>query len=134
MELPEPPCPRCGGTERHHLGENRYECTDCGLGSTMATLTFGGSPGSGPDPRAQQHLARSRDQALALLAAPPFALYGLDDRWMGPRFVGGHGSGGDGVDHVTLAHGDGLSPDGPLIRVETHGPGNLPPEVRLAFE
>jgi hypothetical protein len=76
----------------------------------------------------EEHLAA----ALAILDQPPFPLHGLDDRWLGPRSLGGHGGSDGHLDHVCLAHGDGMLHDGPLIRVETSRDERLPRAAGLA--
>jgi hypothetical protein len=62
---------------------------------------------------------RAEDAALVFVAAG-FNAYGLDRRWTGFRFFGGHGSSDGRIHTLTLGHCDVPGePDGQDIRVET---------------
>jgi hypothetical protein len=64
------------------------------------------------------------------VAASTFTPYGLDGRWTGPRWAGGHGRSGGRVVHLELAHGERWG-TGPQLRVDTRIPqiGDLDAEV-----
>lgn len=121
---------------RRQVAPNQTECVECGLGATSITITLGGDAQSHPpaDPRAMAQLAANRERAQAVLSDPPFPLFGLDDRWMGPRSLGGTGSSGGETTSVTLAHGHLLEQVGPDIRVETKRDARFPVQALRALE
>lgn len=121
---------------RRQVAPNQTECVECGLGATSITITLGGDAQSHPpaDPRAMAQLAAHRERAQAVLSDPPFPLFGLDDRWMGPRSLGGTGSSGGETTSVTLAHGHLLEQVGPDIRVETKRDARFPVQALRALE
>jgi hypothetical protein len=107
------------------LDPSHVECGDCGLGATVAVLTARAEPGAHAAP-----LPAVDDRWRRAVAAATFTPYGLDGRWTGLRWVGGHGSSNGRVIHLELAHGDsGMR--GPQLRVDTRIPqiGGLPEEV-----
>lgn len=112
--------------------ETDSECVECGLASRGVQLTLG-SPdaSSAPGPEWLRSLAEQRTMAMYILDDVPFPLYGLDDRWMGPRSLGGSGSSGDTVGSVSLAHGHLVEQIGPEIRVETERDERFPPTMVL---
>ena len=54
----------------------------------------------------------------AMIRSSSLPLYGLPPAWEGQRFLGGWGTGGTGVNQVTLGHGSPDDQAGPLLRVE----------------
>ena len=125
-------CPRCGGVEHEWVDDSHTRCTECGLGATVSTITFAGT--SPPDPEAERRLAELQAWTKWAMAEAPFGLFGLDDRWLGPRSTAGHGSQDDTITQVTLAHGDVRAETGPLIKVETHRSPQFPVEVARVLQ
>jgi hypothetical protein len=72
--------------------------------------------------RERERKARERaTHDKRVFASASFAPYGLDARWSGLRWIGGHGESNGRVSRLELAHGDNpRDPAFPQIRVETH--------------
>jgi hypothetical protein len=69
-----------------------------------------------PDEAAQRH----RDvQQQEVLRRRQFAIYGLDARWRGSRWLGGWGTSNNEIDHIELAHGNPFDETAALARVAT---------------
>jgi hypothetical protein len=76
-----------------------------------------------PEAVARRERKAERDAAdvRRLFETAPFPAHGLDERWPGLRWFGGHGSSNGGLDHVGLAHGDAWwDPAAPQVRVDTY--------------
>ena len=127
MSRPFRICPQCGGSTWIQLDDKREQCVDCGHGVTVAVLTL---PAPGVPPPLPPPMDEGWRRAAA---AATFTPYGLDERWTGRRWAGGHGSSNGRVTHLSLAHGDpGMT--GPQLLVDTRIPqmGNLDLEVVFA--
>jgi hypothetical protein len=124
-------CSRCGGSEWVAIDASHRRCTDCGLGSTVSRLTAGRATGipSTPGGRRAPELAPQERWRRASTTST-FEPYGLDRRWTGPRWAGGHGSSNGRVTSLELAHGDRGTTE-PQLRVETRIPqiGTLQHEI-----
>ena len=82
---------------------------------------------------------RSRDaerqRFFRIVRSPPFPLYGLSAEWTGFRFAGGHGEGSEGVNSISLGHGDSFDPSAPQAQIESERLRiPLPREYRLRYE
>lgn len=116
-------CSRCGeiveGPEPDSEQSQSSACPSCGLGfTTSSTVVFASSKS---DSGITEHLINNvgwrnrmdRDKWQAISRCD-FAVYGLDERWSGSRWVGGWGGG-----PLELAHGDAYDESAPLLRVQT---------------
>jgi hypothetical protein len=123
---PGPPlsqlCHRCGSTTFELIDESHVRCVECGHGATFTHLEVVANPDPSPADRARA-AARRREheaQASAAFELAPFQPYGLDQRWSGLRWFGGHGGSGDRTTSLTLAFSDDpRDANAPEIRVET---------------
>ena len=115
-------CPRCGGSTWTEIDESHTACADCGLGASTGTLMTSAKVRRWtPWRRANRELRASRDRPTRALADATFTPYGLDGRWTGPRWLGGHGRSNDEVTELSLAHGS-REMTGPQLRVRTRIP------------
>lgn len=73
--------------------------------------------------RAELLEASMFERNVAAAGQIDFAVFGLDDSWIGIRSVGGFG-GAPRVDRLTLVHGEPSDIEAPLLRVETHRPSH----------
>ena len=64
-------------------------------------------------------MAAHEARQAEVLRRRAFAVYGLDARWTGLRWMGGWGGSNDEVHHIDLAHGDPYDEGAPLARVVT---------------
>lgn len=121
---------------RRQVAERQTECVECGLGATTIALalTHSADPRSSIDPETMKLFAQHRARSHAAFVNPPFPLFGLDDRWLGPRYFGGAGNSGGETTSVTLAHGHMLDQAGPEINVETKREARFPVDVVLAMD
>jgi hypothetical protein len=120
---PMPLCSQCG-TEFGRLSEHELRCPACGLGATTSPLVMSRRSATEPDWEMVERAAVARaDADLARFRAAPFAVFGLDDRWTGLRWFGGHGSSNGRLCQLTLAYGENPTDDHePHVRVETCEP------------
>lgn len=66
---------------------------------------------------------------MATFAAPPFAPFGLNFAWTGPRWPAGAGSSSHGRS-MELGHGDPNDDDGPQVQIGTKQATDLPIDLR----
>lgn len=83
----------------------------------------------------KRSLVAERQRFFRILRSPPFPLYGLSSEWTGFRFAGGHGEGSEGVNSITLGHGDSFDPSAPQAQIESERRRMpLPREHQLRYE
>jgi hypothetical protein len=115
-------CHVCGSTDHEQIDESHIRCVECGQSATFTRLAVVGNPNPSRSDIAEAD-ARFRvidARTLAAFVGAPFRPLGLDDRWRGLRWFGGHGGTPDLTTDLTLAFGDDpLDPASPEIRVET---------------
>ncbi len=85
--------------------------------------------------RAREHRARGRaTHDKRVFESASFAPYGLDARWSGLRWIGGHAESDGRVTLLELAHGDSpWDQTSPQVRVETFG-GSSASDPRYLFD
>ncbi|HEX4775318.1 MAG TPA: hypothetical protein VFW74_00965 [Acidimicrobiia bacterium] len=123
-------CSRCGGIIE--IGRDT-ECPSCGLGfSTSSAKVFRRTEQDDETLHRAQQAAfeRMREKQRLALAGCAFTVYGLDDAWVGTRWVGGYGAQEGRIDEVVLAHGDPRDRDAALVHVTTAVPAGRPPELK----
>lgn len=132
-------CARCGaavpvpaeGTEGSYTGS----CPECGLGFSRDRLH---APRSSRFGIRRRRAARRSADAMrqfeaefeAVFSRPPFAAYGLDEHWQGPRWPAGVGRSNGTVETIELGHGNPHDNSAPEIRVVTR---RSPEPVALAY-
>ncbi|MGH8990810.1 MAG: hypothetical protein ACRDZ7_04700 [Acidimicrobiia bacterium] len=120
-------CSRCGGVvealdlQPGETGDGA--CPDCGLGFTSSASVFSG-PRPGPAGwrarrRGRQSLEAHQTRQDHVLRRRTFPVFGLDDRWTGPRWTAGWSSSDDVVESIGLGYGDPYDPGSPEVRVFT---------------
>jgi len=125
-----PLCSQCGCSEWEELSDTQIRCVECGLGATRGTLQVFRSDAS-YDPmsedarRERERTARQRSvHNQRVFDAASFAPYGLDARWSGLRWFGGHSESNGRVTVFTRPWGQSVAAH------HTTGPGrDLPHRV-----
>lgn len=124
-------CIRCGAIRPPvDGGESGVgSCPECGLGYSWRRLTVGGSDTRQQlqNPSTQEVAKASRHDQERILNEWHGPLYGLDESWMGSRWVGGHGRSPERITHVELGHGDPFDLAAPMVRVRTEFAPEMPP-------